>query len=158
VPKVRPGSLALLLISLPIVAGFFFYGPFVLDLFLHRRPPTRFLIPEGYVGWVRIQYSAATAPPLAREGKYWVIAIGRDGIAQTSSPPPEGWANDQFFNQSDGHRRMLSNAGWCKGGMIWGEEGERDPKAPFVESFFVGSEDQFRMQVDPKGRLYSPRG
>jgi hypothetical protein len=104
------------------------------------------------------QYSVAAAPPLAREGKYWVIAIGPDGKAQTSSSPPEGWASDQFFYQSATRLRMLSNAGWCKGGMIWREEVERDPKGPFVESFFVGSEDQFRMQVDPKGRLYSPCG
>ena len=154
----RPGSLALLVISLPIVAGFFFYGPFVLDLFLHRRPPTRFLIPDAYVGWVRIQYGVATAPSLAREGKYWVVTIGPDGKAQTSSLPPEGWASDQFFYQSGGQHRMLSNAGWCKGGMIWGEEVERDPKSSAIESFYVGSEDQFRMEVDPHGRLYSPCG
>jgi hypothetical protein len=156
--KVRPGSLAVLVISLPIVAGFFFYGPFVLDLFLHRRPPTRFRIPEGYVGWVRIQYGVATAPPLTREGKYWVIAIGSDGKAQTSGQPPEGWASDQFFYQSGSQLRTLSNAGWCKGGMIWGEEIERDRSSAMVETFYVGSEDQFRTQVDPQDRLYSPCG
>jgi len=145
-------------ISLPIVAGFFFYGPFVLDLFLHRRPPTRFRIPEGYVGWVRIQYGVATAPPLTREGKYWVIAIGSDGKAQTSGQPPEGWASDQFFYQSGSQLRTLSNAGWCKGGMIWGEEIERDRSSAMVETFYVGSEDQFRTQVDPQDRLYSPCG
>ena len=110
------------------------------------------------MGWVRIQYAVATTSPLVREGKYWVVTIGVDGRAQTSSQPPEGWASDQFFYQSGGQRRMLSNAGWCKGGMIWGEEVEKDAKSATIESFFVGSDDQFRGQVDPQGRLYSPCG
>jgi hypothetical protein len=55
--------MALFLLSLPMLVGIFVYAPFVLDLFLHRRPPSRFLIPSGYVGWVRVEYGVANAPP-----------------------------------------------------------------------------------------------
>ena len=110
--------------SQPASTGGHFYGPFVLDLFLHRRPPSRFLIPTGYVGWVRVEYRVADAPPLPREGKYSLVRVERDGALRTSSDLPEGWAHDQFFYYSGNSRQALSNAGWCKGGMVWGEEME----------------------------------
>jgi hypothetical protein len=145
-------------VSLPVLVGVFVYGPFVADLFLHRRPPSRFLIPAGYVGWVRVEYRVANASPLPREGKYLVVRVGRDGTARTSSDLPEGWARDQFFSYSGNQRQALSNAGWCKGGMIWGEVVGKDERAGLYQKFFVGSEDQFRIEVDPAGRTYSPCG
>jgi hypothetical protein len=162
VAKVRAGTIAILVVSLPVLVGVFVYGPFVADLFLHRRPPSRFLIPSGYVGWVRVEYRVAGALPLPREGKYVVVRVGRDGTARTSSDLPEGWARDQFFSYSGNQRQTLSNAGWCKGGMIWGEvidhsSGESGGSS-FLRKFFVGSEDQFRIEVDPAGRTYSPCG
>jgi hypothetical protein len=91
----------------------------VLDLFLHRRPPSLFLIPSGYIGWVKIEYRVPSAPPLPREGKYLLVVLDGDGSLQTSSNLPTGWAHDQFFYYSGSSRQALSNAGWCKGGIIW---------------------------------------
>ena len=156
--KVRAGTIATFVISLPLLVGVFVYGPFVADLFLHRRPPARYLIPAGYVGWVRIEYGAAGAVPLAREGKYLLVRLGADGTARTSSELPEGWGRDQFFYESRGERRALSNAGWCKGGMIWGEVMGSDAKAERFQKFFVGDEDQFRKEMDPMGKMFSPCG
>ena len=160
--KIRAGTIAILVVSLPVLVGVFVYGPFVADLFLHRRPPSRFLIPAGYLGWVRVEYRAAGAPPLPREGKYLVVRVGRDGTARTSSDLPEGWAQDQFFFYSGNQRQVLSNAGWCKGGMIWGEVVEKiavdSGGVSSVQRFFVGNEDQFRIEVDPAGKVYSPCG
>jgi hypothetical protein len=158
VARVRAGTLALWVVSLPVLVGIFIYGPFVLDLFLHRRPPSRFLIPWGYVGWVRVEYRVPSAPPFPREGKYLLVRLEKNGTLQTSSDLPTGWAHDQFFYFSNGVRQPLSNAGWCKGGMIWGEVSGTDEKTFLLQKFFVGSEDQFRMEVDPAGRIYSPCG
>jgi hypothetical protein len=158
VARVRAGTIAVLVVSLPVLVGIVFYGPFVLDLSLHRRPPSRFLIPSGYVGWVRVQYRVASAPPLPREGKYLLVRLEKIGTLQTSSDLPEGWAHDQFFYYSGKERQALSNAGWCKGGMIWGEETGTDEKAVTVQKFFVGNEDQFRVEADPAGKLFSPCG
>jgi hypothetical protein len=140
------------------VVGIFFYGPFVLDLFLHRRPPSRFLIPSGYVGWARIEYRVANASPLPRAGKYLLVHLDNNASLQTSSDLPEGWVRDQYFYYSGNNRQLLSNAGWCKGGMIWGEMIANDEKSSKLQKFFVGSEDQFRMEVDPTGKTYSPCG
>ena len=117
--RVRAGTVALLVVSLPVLVGIFIYGPFVLDLFLQRRPPSLFLIPSGYIGWVKIEYRVPSAPPLPREGKYLLVVLDGDGSLQTSSNLPTGWAHDQFFYYSGSSRQALSNAGWCKGGMIW---------------------------------------
>src|SRR6266550_392674 len=35
--------------------------------------PYRFLIPEGYVGWVRVDFDVATAPPLPLEEGYRIL-------------------------------------------------------------------------------------
>jgi hypothetical protein len=158
VAKVRAGAVVVFVLSLPLLVGLFFYGPFVLDMFVHRRPPTRFLIPSGFVGWVRIEYRVPNAPPLVREGKYLLARLSRDGNLQTSSDLPEGWGHDEFLYYSGDARRLLSNAGWCKGGMVWGEVTGKDEKAEMVQKFFVGNEDQFRVEVDPAGRTYSPCG
>jgi hypothetical protein len=158
VAKVRSATLVLLVICLPLVVGIFLYGPFVVDLFLHRRAPSRFLIPYGYVGWVRIEYQIPNAPPLPREGTYRLVILDKNGRAQTSSDLPDGWPHDQFFYHSGQTRRPLSNAGWCKGGMIWSEVIGKDAKSATFQKFFVGTEEQFRMETDPSGTIYSPCG
>ncbi len=155
--KARAGTIALFVLSLPVLVGILAYGPFMLDLFLHRRPPSRFLIPAGYVGWVRIEYRVAGAPPLPREGQYLLVRVDRQGQLRTSTDLPSGWGRDQFFYDSGSGRQPLSNAGWCKGGMIWGEE-STNQSSGVLQKFFVGNEDQFRMEVDPAGKTYSPCG
>lgn len=155
--KLRSGGIVLFIISLPLLIGLVFYGPFVADLFLHRRPPSRFLIPSGYVGWVKVEYGVTSAQPLPREGKYLVVRLDKTASAQTSSDLPEGWSHDQFFYDSREARRPLSNVGWCKGGMIWGEVTDSEQSVK-VQKFFVGTEDQFRLEVDPTGKTYSPCG
>jgi hypothetical protein len=156
VGKVRGGTIALVVISLPVLAGIFIYGPFVLDLFLHRRPPSRFLIPSGYTGWITIQYRVASAPPLPREGKFLLVRLTANGSLRTLSNLPEGWADDQFFYYSGNTRQALSNAGWCKGGRIWGEEIGRKDGTGLFQKFFVGNESQFRIEIDPTGKTYNP--
>jgi hypothetical protein len=160
--RVRAGSIAVFVVSLPVLVGIFIYGPFVVDLFLHRRPPSRFLIPAGYVVWIRVEYRV-DAPPLPREGTYSLVRVDRGGALRTSSDLPEGWAHDQFFYYAGNSRQALSNAGWCKGGMVWGEEIETKASVhagqpSLLQKFFVGSEDQFRAEVDPTGKTYSPCG
>jgi hypothetical protein len=134
------------------------YGPFILDLLLHRRPPSRFLIPAGYQGWVRIEYGNSSAPPLEREGKYLLLRVASDGTLKTSSDLPDGRGHDQFFYVRGAGRQQLSNSGWCKGGMIWDEVTGMDEHAAKFLKFFVGTEDQFRLETDPTGKIYSPCG
>ena len=153
-----PRILAFLVVSLPVLVGAVIFGPFAFDILLHRRPPSRFQIPSGYVGWVRIEYRVPNAPLLPREGKYQLVHLNQDGTLKTSSDLPGGWGHDQFFFFSQNTRKQLSNSGWCKGGMIWDEATGKDEKSPLFLKFFVGNEDQFRQETDPGGKTYSPCG
>lgn len=49
------------------------------------RPPELVLLPDGFVGWVRLDYGVEGAPPLPREGESVVLRFPDDGYLKTSS-------------------------------------------------------------------------
>ena len=63
----------------------------------------RFLIPEGYRGWVRVEFEIPGAPPLPTEAGQTVIKIPPSGLLRTSSPEQYGWARGMttFSTPSD---------------------------------------------------------
>jgi hypothetical protein len=140
---------------LPVLLAAAIFGPAAFDLIFHRRPPARYLIPAGYNGWVRIDYEQRAARPIPLEDGRPLIKVDADGKAATSSAPLSGHANDRFFYYSDDKRTPLSSAGVCKGGMVWDPQTFIDPatSTPFLR-FFVGTEDQYRHEVDPAGKKF----
>ena len=140
-------------LGLPIFIAAALFGPAAFDLVFHRRPPERFLIPAGYSGWARIDFRQKTASPLPTEDGRLLLKLSAQGTLQTSSDPLSGHGNDDFFYYSGDRRTPLSNAGVCKGGMVWQIETMVDEPSstPFVR-FFVGTEDQYRHLVDPTGK------
>jgi hypothetical protein len=110
------------------------------------RHPTRFLIPNTYKGWIRIEYGG-NAPPLEMSNGKYVCRIPANGVLATSSPLEEGWAKDEYFYYSEhGSTEVLSDTGWGGGGMIWaGSVSVSSPDSKqFTQSFYVGTEDQYR--------------
>jgi hypothetical protein len=151
--------IVLLIVSVPVVVGAYFAGPVIWDLAMHRRPADRILIPAGFTGWARIDFGVNDAPPLAREERHTLIVLKPDGTLKTSSVHPEGIAKDEYFYFADATRTPLSTSGVCKGGMIWGVATGTEPGANASvqsEKFFVGTETQFRHEVDPSGKNFSP--
>lgn len=117
------------------------------------RNPSRYLIPDGYVGWVRVEYQVPGAPPLPVENGRLVLRVPPDGALRTSSPEGFGWAKDEFAYFSGSGLRPLSQTGWGGGGMIWGRiNGEAVTAAGRrqYEEFFVGTEQQFKQSVNLK--------
>jgi hypothetical protein len=104
----------------------------------------RFLIPEGYSGWVRVEFEVSGAPQLPSEAGQTVVKIPASGILKTSSPEQYGWARDSYF-YSDASLRRLSDSG--PGRLVWGkingEESNPAGKRKY-EEFFVGTEQQFK--------------
>jgi len=145
----------LAILGLPIVIAALIFGPTAFDFAFHRRPPERYLIPAGYSGWVRTDYGQQGAPPLPVEDGRRLIRFGADGRAVTSSNPLTGHGRDEFFYYSGNSRTALSTAGVCKGGMVWGRETLVDSatSSPSIR-FFVGTEDQYRNEVDPSGKKF----
>jgi hypothetical protein len=104
----------------------------------------RFLIPEGYSGWVRVEFEVSGAPQLPSEAGQTVLKIPASGILKTSSPEQYGWARDSYFYSDAGLRRLPdSGPGRLVWGKINGEESSRAGKWKY-EEFFVGTEQQFK--------------
>jgi len=82
-----------------------------------------------------------------------LLKLNAQGALQTSSDPQLGHGRDDFFFYSGDRHMPLSNAGVCKGGMVWQIETMVDDRTstPF-ERFFVGTEGQYRHEVDPTGK------
>jgi hypothetical protein len=153
--------LVLGVICLPLMIGGFILGPTAFDLVFHRRPPERFLIPTGYSGWVRVNFRQKGAAPLPNEEGRLLLKVDAQGTLNTSSDPLIGHGKDDFYYYSDDprsgeQRTRISNAGVCKGGMIWEISTLVDePTSTPFEKFYVGSEDQYRRVADPENKLPS---
>ena len=111
-----------------------------------RRSPSRYLIPKGYVGWVRIDFNVSSAPLLEKEAGYWNFTFPESGKIQTSSEMEYGAANDEYYYFDGDSRSSLKQTGWGGGGLIWGGfNGKSEGKAQHVyQYFFVGTEAQLR--------------
>ena len=110
------------------------------------RRPIRYLIPQGYVGWVRIEFGIPHASALPVEDDSYLIRFTSEGYIQTSSPIEYGAASDDYYYYSENGREPLPSTGWGKGGMIWGRSnglrvGAED--RPY-EHLFIGTEEQFK--------------
>jgi uncharacterized protein DUF6843 len=112
------------------------------------RRSLRFLIPEGYSGWVRVEFEVPDEPVLPSEGGQIVLRIPAGGLLKTSSPEQFGWAKDSYAFYSAGGLQAISDSG--AGRLIWGrlnvEESGLSGKRQY-EEFFVGTGDQFHDQM-----------
>ena len=109
------------------------------------RQPSRYLIPDGYVGWVNIYFLVKDAPELPVEEGHYLFRISASGELRTSSRLEGGMAKDDYYYiDTQGHRRKLESTGWGKGGMIWAEITGNDEKGMIFERFFVGTEEQLK--------------
>ena len=107
---------------------------------------SRFLIPDGYVGWVHVEFDVPDAEPVSSEQGQYVFKIPADGKLSTSSPERFGWNNDEYFYVSpSGLHPLPTRAG--NGRMVWGkingERGDASARRRY-EEFFIGNERKFR--------------
>jgi hypothetical protein len=110
-----------------------------------QRRPDRHLIPEGYVGWVRINYDVYNAPAIPSEEGYNLFKIPPEGLLNTSSSVEEGWAKDEYYYYTKDSRRLLPHT--VDNEMIWGNSiGSKTipgQKPTTYEEFFVGTKEEF---------------
>ncbi len=114
---------------------------------------SHFLIPEGYTGWVRIEFEVQGAPSLPVEGGQYIVKISSSGVLQTSSPEQYGWAHDHYDYYSAQGRRPLPDSGPAR--LIWGKingekAGTSGPRK--YEEFFVGTAQQFKDQMNEENK------
>ena len=102
-------------------------------------------IPEGFTGWVLIEFGRTNCPPLVKRDGKVVFEIGRDGRFCTSSALEYGWAKDTFFYVGKSRTEIPGTVSGG-GGLIWGGA-TGSTRMGSVErtyaNFFVGTEQQF---------------
>lgn len=137
-------------LTVALLTGFVWWQRVIAQNSTHRS--SRFLIPEGYTGWVRIEFEVQSAPTLPMEGGQYVLKIPSGGVLRTSSAEQYGWAKDHYYYYSAQGVRPLPDSGPAK--LIWGkingEESGASGKRKY-EEFFVGNSQQFAGgQVSPR--------
>lgn len=65
------------------------------------RRPCHYMVPEGYVGWVQINYDLKDAPPIPIENEAFIFKFPESGLIETSDTLEYGSAKDHFFYYSD---------------------------------------------------------
>lgn len=104
-----------------------------------------FEIPEGFTGWVLIEFGRTNCPPLGKRDGQIVFQIGSDGRCCTSSALEFGWAKDSYVYVGKSRNQIPSTVPGG-GGLVWGGgTGSVQTKSAekTYETFFVGTEQQF---------------
>ena len=117
------------------------------------RLSSRFLIPEGYIGRVRIEFEVSAAPALPVEVGQYVLKIPSNGVLKTSSPEQYGWANDSYYYYSAAGAHQLSDSDPHR--LVWGKingEATGSSGKTKYEEFFVGTKSQFMDQSGAGGK------
>lgn len=113
-------------------------------------PVSKFLIPEGTVGWLRVEHDVECAPPIPVEDGVRIFRFTGASVLETSSPMPEDAAARQFFYyDADRSEKDLAADYRSGNGMIWQERpGSRGGKmSMFI--FFVGTQEQSKTRPLP---------
>jgi hypothetical protein len=108
-----------------------------------------FLIPEGYVGWIRVDFEVPGAAPLPIENGFYILKFSDTGRFQTSSHDILG-QEDEFiyYSTEEPYLLKLKAAGPTELRMVHGQFSGPGPghKAPVPNPYryyFIGPTDVF---------------
>jgi hypothetical protein len=106
---------------------------------------SRFLVPDGYAGWVLLEYNVKDVPSSPAENGVQIFKFSESGTISTSSSGPEWGAEDEYFYYSDSGSLRPIPADYRNGkGMIWGQHPGTRNGILSQFGFFVGSEEQYK--------------
>lgn len=132
-----------------------------------ERRPSKYLIPQNYVGWVRIDFNVESAPILPIEDNYYLFKIPLSGHFETSSNIEYGTADDEYFYYSGDKRKklqipMIDDSGMIRAGFNGQREkgtmnsNERQPISTFAY-FFVGTDEDLQEYGQAKDENSNPK-
>jgi hypothetical protein len=141
----RPARITVLialLVAVIAAAAWFSFGAHSI-----LRRPARFWIPEGYVGWVTVEFEIPNAPPLPIEDGRYVFRIPASGDLKTSSSEQLAAGKREYSYVSERGLAVIPSSTSGPDCMIWGKisgEGRGVSGSRKYEEFFVGTEQQFK--------------
>jgi hypothetical protein len=76
----------------------------------------RYLIPEGYAGWLCVTYAVSGASPLEAEDGYRLVKFSVSGVVETSTQGKPGKYKDEFWFYAGNTRRQMNTEKEMGGG------------------------------------------
>jgi len=131
------------------------------------RPPEKVLLPDGFVGWARIDYGVEGEPPLPRDGEYVIVKYPVSGHLRTSSRLVGKWGLQELYYYSGDRVVPAPKAFQINGGFSSFAPGQRghswfaffgteaDARTPEPEE--SNDEDPELGAVVPNRRLLAPQ-
>ncbi len=116
--------------------------------------PEKHIVPEGYRGWIAVDYGVQGAPPLGDQEGTVLLLYPETGRLETSTPAPsaDGLLHKTYYELSGTELVPLSRLR-----HIWGEYSlraiEDDGSSKRTFGFFIGTLGEFRASKQP---LYGP--
>jgi hypothetical protein len=88
------------------------------------RPDERYLLPDGYTGWVAVTYKVRDAPTFPREDGFRLVTVPDSGTVETHEKPltGEGYIRQYYWVRADGTRQEVpTSAGFtiCRRQLVW---------------------------------------
>lgn len=110
-----------------------------------------YLIPNGFVGRIRVQYDIQRSPALPIEAGRYLIRIPITGTLQTSTSLPHGWHDLEDFYYVNGNTRMrlpVKDEPYRTGttpppAMVRGGGVGSGTNMPVTEEWFIGTNQQY---------------
>jgi len=101
------------------------------------RTPEVIEVPDGYAGWVIVEYGRPDCPSLLMQTGKLVVRLNERGRICTSHAPPEGGAFDTWlYRKDDGTTKEIDQRTTVHGGTYFGQTKRR--------IIFVGTENEWR--------------
>jgi hypothetical protein len=117
-----------------------------------ENPTHKFLLPNGFTGWVEVTYEQPGSPALKEEGRTLIYEVPPSGKVVTASKNVSGTMvliyveQDGRLNEFPTDVSMIHGQGTSGGGRV-GPHGETET-FPSKLTFFVGTEEQWREAMD----------
>jgi hypothetical protein len=123
-----------------------------------KTMPYRFLVPEGYVGWIRVDFDVAGAPAIPIEDGFYVFKFSESGRLQTSSSDLVDSPRNQFFYYSSAGKYRLKMGGPMGGRLVQQEfsgpgAGHLAPIPNHYRYIFIGPVQAFEKYEATEPRL-----
>lgn len=130
-------KILVLLLASPLVLFVLLQSRFFAQYWGSHRVPEKFVMADGYVGWIIVEYGNVSCPASVERDGFRVETVPADGVLCTSSPMPGGWADDVYEYAGAPRSNLLSNP---QTGMnrIWHEHAESVGGAKRFYVFYVG--------------------
>ncbi|WP_044642720.1 DUF6843 domain-containing protein [Risungbinella massiliensis] len=120
-------------------------APLIIIKITDARPPSVYLIPNGYKGWFYIVYDVPNTPELPKLDDKLEFEIPSNGILKTSTKHTEyGWAKDEYYYVENGKRIKIPEEKMIHGGGTSGTDYKG--KSYEYQMFFVSNQKELELQ------------